>query len=934
MENNHFRAMQSTSYLSGSNASYIEELYESYLTDPNSVDGDWRHYFDSFPKVNFKETPHSPVREAFRALAERKCSTLVAVAGNPVVERKQAQVTQLINAYRNYGHYQAKIDPLNLMEPSTLPELDLGFYQLSDADLDTSFDVDTFSGLTKASLKEIDQALQETYCGTIGMEYMHICDLQQRQWLQQRFETLRAKPTFSAIEKKHILEQLTAAEGLERYLGSKYVGQKRFSLEGGDSLIPLLDELIQRAAKQQASDVIIGMAHRGRLNVLINILGKAPEELFKEFEGRKAVDSRSGDVKYHMGFSADRKTDGGSIHLSLGFNPSHLEIINPVIEGSVRARQQRASDKTRDKVIPVLIHGDAAFAGQGVVMETFHCSQTRGYATGGTLHIVVNNQVGFTTSYREDTRSTPYCTDVAKMVQAPIFHVNADDAEAVIFVTRLALDFRMQFKKDVVIDLVCYRRHGHNEADEPAATQPIMYKIIKQHPTPRKIYADQLVSEGVITVEQVEQLVTAYRGLLDAGKSVVKTMSIGNNGKFAANWTPYLDQEWQTVANTGMAIKSLQKLAQALETLPETFTLQPQVARMLEERRKMTAGELPVNWGYAETLAYASLVMEGFAVRLSGQDCGRGTFAHRHAVLHDFNTDEVYIPLQQVAEQQAPVEIIDSFLSEEAVLGFEYGYACTDPETLVIWEAQFGDFANGAQVVIDQFISSGEQKWGRLCGLVMLLPHGYEGQGPEHSSARLERYLQLCAQHNMQVCVPSTPAQIFHLLRRQMLRPFRKPLIVMTPKSLLRHKAAVSTLAELAEGSFQTVIPEIESIVPKQVRRLILCSGKVYYDLVDERRNRQQTDVAIIRLEQLYPFDKENVIKIIQQYQHAKELVWCQEEPMNQGAWYQIQHRLMACLSQDQTLHYAGREASASSAAGYPSLHQEQQMALIEQALG
>lgn len=933
MNKNDFRAQQSTSYLSGSNAAYIEELYEAFLADPSSIPAQWRTYFQSLPQGQQADVAHTPIKEQFIHLAEQKRRVINTAASDALLERKQAQVTQLINAYRNYGHYLADIDPLKQTKAYTLPELDLRFYELADADLSTVFNAEMFSGLTQASLHEIYTAVQDTYTRSIGLEYMHICDLQQRQWLQKRIESARSKPQFSAAEKKHILTQLTAAEGLERYLGSKYVGQKRFSLEGGDSLIPLLDEVIQRAARQQVTDIVIGMAHRGRLNVLVNILGKSPADLFKEFEGKKTTNERSGDVKYHMGFSADLATEQGNVHLALGFNPSHLEIIDPVVEGSVRARQHRAGDQLREKVLPIIIHGDAAFAGQGVVMETFHCSQTRGYTTGGTVHVVVNNQIGFTTSRTEDTRSTPYCTDVAKMVQSPIFHVNADDVEAVVFVAQLALDFRMQFKKDVVIDLVCFRRHGHNEADEPAATQPVMYKTIKQHPGTRKLYAEQLIAAGVLSQQEADGLVDAYRAALDQGQCLVKTVTVGNKGKFAADWTPYTDQHWTAPAETKVPAKQLTKLAQTLETLPKDFTLQPQVARMLDERRKMTRGELPLNWGYAETLAYASLLMEGFNVRLSGQDCGRGTFAHRHAVLHDFNTDEIYLPLKNLDPQQGTVEVIDSFLSEEAVLGFEYGYACTDPKTLVLWEAQFGDFANGAQVVIDQFISSGEQKWGRLCGLVMLLPHGFEGQGPEHSSARLERYLQLCAQDNMQVCMPTTPAQIFHLLRRQMLRPFRKPLIIMTPKSLLRHKLAVSSLAELAEGQFAAVLPEMDAIDAKQVRKVVFCSGKVYYDLLEERRQRKLTDIAIVRVEQLYPFDEQAGLAVLQTYSKAKEVVWCQEEPMNQGSWTHIQPYLLNCLAKGQTLVYAGRESAASPAVGYPALHQEQQNALVDAAL-
>lgn len=930
MVKKNIQALQASSYLSGNNAAYVEDLYEDFLQNPSALEPHWRHYFEELQKTAEQEVSHEAVRDQFIQLAKQP--RLAAISStDAVLERKQSQVTQLIDAYRAYGHYQATLDPLGLLQLPNLPELDPSYYGLTPDDLSAVFNAENFDGFQQATLHDIHAALKRIYCGNIGFEYTHITDIKQVRWLQQRIEGTHTP--LSPEQKKNLLQQLTAAEGLEKYLGSKYVGQKRFSLEGTDSLIPLLNSLIQRAAGQKANDIVIGMAHRGRLNVLVNVLGKAPSILFEEFEGKRKDHLRSGDVKYHMGFSSDVQTSQGRIHLSLAFNPSHLEIIAPVVEGSVRARQENRGE-SKEQVIPVILHGDAAFAGQGVVTETFNCSQTRGYSTGGTVHIIVNNQIGFTTSNPEDARSTPYCTDVAKMVQSPIIHVNADDPEAVLFVIQLAFDFRMQFNKDVVIDLVGYRRHGHNEADEPAATQPIMYNAIKQKPTVRAHYADQLIAEGVITTADADAMVADYRNKLDTGQDVVAEATPGNGGQYAFDWTPYLDKEWTASADTRISLKQLQTLAKALETLPEGMTLQPQVARMMDERCQMTEGKLPLNWGYAETLAYASLVTTGYPIRISGQDSGRGTFAHRHAVLFDYKKGSSYTPLQHISPKQAAFRVIDSLLSEEAVLGFEYGYASTNPQSLTIWEAQFGDFANGAQVVIDQFISSGEQKWGRLCGLVMLLPHGYEGMGPEHSSARLERYLQLCAQHNMQVCVPSTPAQIFHLLRRQMIRPFRKPLIVMTPKSLLRHKAAVSSIKDLTDGQFELLIPEIDTTIKTaSVKRVILCSGKVYYDLLEERQAKSRNDVALIRIEQLYPFPEDAVTRELKRYSKAQEVVWCQEEPENQGAWYQIQHRIRASLSKGQTLQYAGREASASPAVGSAGLHHEQQKALVQQAL-
>lgn len=697
----------------------------------------------------------------------------------------------------------------------------------------------------------------------------------------------------------------------------------------------MMKELIRRSGINNVKELVIGMAHRGRLNVLVNVLGKEPGLLFQEFEGKIKYE-RTGDVKYHLGFSSDIKTESGAIvHLALAFNPSHLEIIGPVVEGSVRSRLGRRNDLAKkDKVVPIVIHGDAAFAGQGVVMETFNFSQARGYCTGGTIHIVINNQIGFTTSNPLDARSTLYCTDVAKMVQAPVIHVNGDDPEAVVFATQVAFDFRMKFKRDIVIDLVCYRRHGHNEADEPSVTQPKMYKKIKSMPTLREKYGEQLVSANLLTKSELDKLVDSYREALDKGKAVVDLVHEDYEGKQSLDWTPYMNAKWTDKVDTTISKEELEKIASQLNKLPEGMKLHPVVERLLAERNKMTAGEIPMNWGYAEIMAYASLLHEGYGVRISGQDSGRGTFAHRHAALHDIETGDTFIPLEHISTNpKRYFTVIDSVLSEEAVLAFEYGFASSEPSFLVIWEAQFGDFANGAQVVIDQFISSGEQKWGRLCGLVMLLPHGYEGQGPEHSSARLERYMQLCAQHNIQVCTPTTPAQIFHLLRRQVIRNFRKPLIVMTPKSLLRHKLAVSPLEALFKGKFHTVIPEIDALDAQKVTKVVLCCGKVYYDLLQMRRDKNLNHVAIVRIEQLYPFPKKALMAELEKYQQANEVVWCQEEPQNQGVWFSSQHNIRDCLRSDQTLHYAGREFAAAPAVGSPGLHAEQQVALVEQAL-
>ena len=923
-----------SSYLFGANAPFIEELYEQYLVHPGSVPEAWRDYFDRLQQVpgsSAKDVAHAPVVESFVQRAKRG-----ELGGSPrtlpqepvAPERLQVAALLLVTAYRISGARWATVDPLKRMPRPPQPELEPGFYDLTEADLEQVVNSGSYVGLDRVSLRTLIQALRDTYCRNIGFEYMFISERTQRQWIQERIEPTRATPQLGDDQKRRLLQKLTEAEHLERYLHTKYVGQKRFSLEGGESLIPSIDELIQRAGANGVQEIVLGMAHRGRLNVLVNVLGKMPADLFLEFEGKQPNELPSGDVKYHNGFSSDISTPGGPVHLSLAFNPSHLEIVNPVVEGSVRARQRRRDDKTGDQVLPILVHGDAAFSGQGVVMETLNLSGTRGYGTGGTIHLIVNNQIGFTTSDPRDTRSTLYCTDVAKMVEAPIFHVNGDDPEAVLFVTQLALDFRHAFHKDVVIDLVCFRR----------LVLLVVAELAEAHQVTRKLYADRLVAQGLVGADEPEQMIRHYRATLDAGKQTVSPVLSNFKSKFAVDWAPFLNSRWTDAADTHVPLDELRRLSERITSIPESFKLHPTVARVIEARRQMAAGKLPVDWGMAETLAYASLLSNGYDVRLSGQDSGRGTFAHRHAVLHDQERERwdegSYIPLQNIGKDQGDFVVIDSVLSEEAVLGFEYGFASAEPNALVIWEAQFGDFANGAQVVMDQFIGSGETKWGRVCGLVQFLPHGYEGQGPEHSSARLERYLQLCAEHNMQVVVPSNAAQIFHLLRRQMLRPFRKPLIVMTPKSLLRKKEAASSINELANGSFQTVIPDTTSVDEKGVKRIVACCGKVYYDLAFKRTELQRTDTAIIRVEQLYPFPHKQFEAEVKRYPNATEVVWCQEEPQNQGAWYQTAHYFRENMRDEQKLLYAGRPPSAAPATGYMARHNERQKQLVEQAFG
>ncbi|MGH8121075.1 MAG: 2-oxoglutarate dehydrogenase E1 component, partial [Gammaproteobacteria bacterium] len=773
-----------SSYLYSGNSHFIEDLYESFLAQPASVSDEWRQFFAKLQTgemVTAKKIP-APDQESMES-----------------AHQKQVAVLQLINAYRFRGHRQSDLDPLKQYERPDVPELNPSFHGLTDIDLDTKFNPGSLQHIdTEITLREILDIIRNTYCRTIGAEYMHINETEQKRWIQQQLESCSAMPVLSKEEKIHILERLISANALEEYLHTRYVGQKRFSLEGSETLIPMLDEIVKVSGTRQAKEVVIGMAHRGRLNVLVNIIGKLPNDLFSEFEGKgHANQNSSGDVKYHLGYSSDIETPGGPVHLTLAFNPSHLEIIDPVVEGSVRARQDRRKDNNRNQVLPVLLHGDAAFAGQGVVTETFNLSQTRGYTTGGTIHIIINNQIGFTTSDPLDSRSTLYCTDAAKMVQAPIFHVNADDPEAAVFIARMALEFRMQFKKDVVIDLVCYRKHGHSEADEPSVTQPIMYRQIRKHAGTQNIYIEKLLKENIISRGEVDKTFKNYISFLEMNQAVAGPISTNVNRDFLIDYSPYKGTDWDVVLNTNIKPETLKRLAERITQIPEDFTLHPTVARIFENRLKMSTGEMAMDWGFAETMAYASLLETGYAVRISGQDSARGTFFHRHAVIHDQKTGRTYLPLQHISDKQAHFLVINSPLSEEAVLAFEYGYSSAEPSALVIWEAQFGDFANGAQVVFDQFISSSEAKWGRYCGLVVFLPHGYDGQGPEHSSARLERYLQLCAEENLQVCVPSTPGQMYHMLRRQIMRPYRKPLIVMSPKSLLRHKMSNTPIEDI-----------------------------------------------------------------------------------------------------------------------------------------
>ena len=933
------KTQQKSAPFFGTNSSWLESFYDDYLIDRNNVSDELKVLFDELTNNTGKDIRHLPIIEQFEA-ASQFSNGLDCENNSVEVQKKEASVLRMINSYRVSGHKVADVDPINYRPRPEISDLNPKYHNLTDADLNTEFNTGSLIAANRMKLTDIITLLKKTYTKHVGYEYMHINAIAEREWLQQRIEKTADNFPIDEVQKNRLLQELTKAEGMEKYLHTKYVGQKRFSLEGGDVLIPQLYELILHLGKQGIKEIVIGMAHRGRLNVLVNLLGKSATELFKEFEGKGNAEYdnvNSGDVKYHMGFSSDIPTETGDVHVALAFNPSHLEIINPVVLGSAKARQFRRNNDVEGKqVFPILIHGDAAIEGQGVNMELFNMSQEEGYCVGGTMHIVINNQIGFTTTHALDQSMPGYCTEVAKMVQAPIFHVNADDPEAVAFVTELAADFRKEFKKDVVIDLVCYRRHGHNEADEPSATQPHMYKLIKKHPTPRKIYADKLIKEKTILKQHADILVGDYRDALDEGREVVELSKATEKDKFHVDWSTHLGADLKEPVNTHISMDHFKYLAQAITTIPEGFKPHNRINKIYQDRVKMMNGEIKMDWGFAENMAYASILHDGYQIRIDGQDSQRGTFFHRHAVIHNINEDESYMPLATLQSGNAKISIINSVLSEEAVLAFEYGYATSEPNALILWEAQFGDFANGAQVVIDQFISSGEAKWGRFCGLVMFLPHGFEGQGPEHSSARLERYLQLCAVNNMQVCMPSTPAQMFHMLRRQMLRKVRKPLIVMTPKSLLRYKGAASELSQLTEGEFQNVIPD-RRVDDNKVERVILCSGKVYYDIINELDKNPNTSIAVIRVEQLYPFPRKLLINYLDNYQNCKVFIWCQEEPINQGAWFQIRHHLKYCIKNhkhgNKFLHFAGRHHSPSPAVGSSHAHIKQQNQLVHEAI-
>ena len=908
--------------LFAANAPFLEDAYRRYRSDPGGCDPRWRSFFDGIERGR-----------------EEPAAGAAAPADGRSADR-QGDIHRLISAYRYRGYCIADVDPLNMHElygrPGA-PDVDPKVHGFTAADLDRPFATDTLFGPPELPLRELVDLLHATYCTHIGTELTHLNNPRHKRWVQERLERAGGQPGFGPGKQREILQWVIAARGLEEFLHIRYPGQKRFSLEGGECLIPLLDEVIQRAGTRTTREIVIGMAHRGRLNVLVNVLGKLPAVLFQEFEGKIEEGEGSGDVKYHLGFSSDVETPGGTTHIVLAFNPSHLEIINPVVEGSVRARQMRRRDKDRNQVLPILVHGDAAFAGQGVVTETLNLSETRGYSTGGTVHVIVNNLIGFTNSDPLDSRSSSFCTDVAKLVQAPIFHVNGNDPEAVAFVAGLALDYRMEFGRDVVIDLVCYRRHGHNEADEPMVTQPLMYGKIRRQRGVHRLYAEQLEREGVIEEGEAKRMYDAYLRRLEAEEPVSRPLVHGVKVDHLANWEPYLGPDWRAQALTGIPVESVEAIGLELCEQPEHFRLHRVVERLLSARREMARGERPVDWGFAEMLAYGSLLRDGYSIRMSGQDCERGTFAHRHATVHNQDERGTWQSLRHLFDGQPPVEIINSLLSEEAVLGFEYGYSSSEPEGLIIWEAQFGDFVNSAQVVIDQFLSSSEAKWGRYSGIVLLLPHGYEGAGPEHSSARLERFLQLCAEDNLQVCAPTTPAQIFHLLRRQMIRPYRKPLVVMSPKSLLRHRLAVSTREDLGpETGFRVVIDDGEIPDSGRVTRLVLSAGKVWFDLAVKRRELELDHVALARIEQIYPFPREEIQALLDRYPKARDVIWAQEEPRNQGTWFFMLSRrhLAGMIRSNRRLGYAGREYSASPAAGYMRVHLEQQRALVESALG
>jgi len=896
--------MTRSTFTSRYNLDAIEQAYQHWRQDPASVDEPWRLFFEGFD-LGLSQKP----------------------AG--ASEIQQTALIRLIDAYRGLGHLLARLDPLSL-PPSSTPALDLAEFGFTESDLDCTFDTSHFLGLQRGTLRQLIAALRETYCRTLAVEYMHIQDPPIRRWVQERLEPRRSRPEYGRRQKLRILMDLHYAELFEKFLHTRYLGQKRFSLEGAETVIPLLDWLVERAADSSVKEIVMGMAHRGRLNVLANIIGKPYTEVFSEFEENYLPNSMAGDgdVKYHLGFSSDRvSSHGHKIHLTLTPNPSHLEAVNPVVEGRVRAKQHLFGDRERVLCMPLLIHGDAAIAGQGSVAETLNLSQLQGYRTGGSVHVVINNQIGFTTS-PTDARSTRYCTDVAKMIEVPIFHVNGEDPEAAAFAAELAVEFRQTFHKDVFIDMYCYRRWGHNEGDEPSFTQPVMYAKILERPSLSEVYTETLLMRGDLTYEETQAIVGEFQDRLEKAQKEVKSAARQGGMKgHQGRWKSLRSQYTMEPTPTGVPLETLDRITHGLTKIPDNFTIHPKVARMLEARARDMKERRPVDWGFAESLAYGSLLLEKVPIRLSGQDCRRGTFSQRHAVWYDYQTGQSYIPLANLDPQQGALSIFDSLLSEAAVLGFEYGYSIDMPEALVLWEAQFGDFANGAQVIIDQFLVCGTSKWQRDSGLVLLLPHGYEGQGPEHSSGRLERFLQLCAEDNIQVCNPSTPAQYFHMLRRQMHRNFRKPLIVMTPKSLLRHKAAVSPLSDLTDGLFHDIL-EDPVADPARVRRIVFCSGKIYYDLL-EQRSKEENPVALIRVEQFYPFASDQIQKAIKRYPKAREVVWVQEESLNMGGWNFMEPRLRALGIK---VKYIGRDASASPATGSRQIHLREQKEIVETA--
>ncbi|HAW7808739.1 TPA: 2-oxoglutarate dehydrogenase E1 component [Escherichia coli] len=890
--------------LSGDNATWLEEYYQTWLRTPEQLPEDWRRFFLS-PEL-----------------------TVQSVSGDNNVSgatlKKQAAVIQLINAWRTHGHLRAKLDPLGLNPPADVPSLQPGFWGLSEEDLLQEFSVTFGAHTTQMPLKQLLNLLEQAWAGSQAYELAHLENREEINWLLSRIESSNA-PQADVQTCIARFEKLMAAETLERYLHTRYVGQKRFSLEGGESAIPALDTLTKRLRAQGVEEMVIGMAHRGRLNVLVNLLNKDPAQLFAEFEGKQTIGSGSGDVKYHMGYSSNLETPAGSLHVALAYNPSHLEIVNPVVLGQVRARQERRGEDGQAKVVGVLIHGDSALGGLGVNQTTFNLSQTQGYGTGGTLHLVINNQIGFTTSRLQDMRSSRYCTDIAKMVAAPIIHVNGDDVDAVCQVMELACEWRDTFRRDIIIDICCFRKHGHNESDEPRLTQPQMYQAVDVHPGTLARYGESLARRGLLTQAQQDEMTARYRDWLDSCQKREPQPLKPAIHSFSANWYGLTNPHWSAPLSTALPRQKLAAYGEIISTLPPDVVAHPTIKRQLALRQDMAAGTQPIDWGMAEMLAYASLVDAGVGVRLSGEDSGRGTFSHRHAVVHHQTEARRYLPLQHIRAGQASFDVYDSVLNEEALLAFEYGYSTSAPQQLVIWEAQFGDFANGAQVAIDQFISSGETKWDRYSGLTILLPHGYDGQGPEHSSARPERWLQLCAENNMQVVMPSESAQMFHLLRGQALRPMRKPLVIMMSKRLLRFKGAMSELSEFTDGAYKPVVTDPQLHQSQKVKRVILCSGQVYYDVLEARKQREcEDEVAIVRLEQLYPFPVAELNDVLASWPNCYEWIWLQEEPENQGAWRQIRHELAALKINTPYWQYAGRPAAAAPATGYGRVHKQQ----------